>query len=306
MTGVQTCALPIYLSGRVDRDVSRSFIDDEPFIEDLFFHGSFVSALIASNGIAMASVAPNARLCAVKVLSFEGSGSFEGVSAGIVYAATPVDQGGAGADVINMSLGAYVDRTDPEVRALLRVQQKAINYAWDRGVLVVVSAGNSAIDLRHDLPNLLEVPAELAHVLNIGATAPINQQNFDLLASYSNYGTTDLSAPGGDLVAGGQLRDLVLSVCSTYTLYFNCSSGRRYLLGAGTSFAAPHVSGAGAVLMSVSSRHGEPDEFVEALKEGADRVGPRLLYGAGRLNVLRSLKGGEKHDGEKRSDMAAK
>jgi subtilisin family serine protease len=69
------------LAGKVDLAKSASFVPSEPFIEDLNTHGTFISALISSNGIGIASVAPGATLCAIKVLSAAGAGSFSAVSA---------------------------------------------------------------------------------------------------------------------------------------------------------------------------------------------------------------------------------
>ena len=63
------------------------------------------SGFIATNGIGVASVAPDARLCSIKVLRVTGSGSFGDIITGIVVAAQ------SGADVINMSLGLYIDKT---------------------------------------------------------------------------------------------------------------------------------------------------------------------------------------------------
>ncbi len=273
------------LNGKVDLTRSTSMVATEPFIEDLNLHGTFVSGLISSNGIGMASVAPDAKLCAVKVLGVSGSGSFGDIINGIIFAA------GNGSDVINMSLGAYVDRTAPGVSALLDALQRAITIANDRGVLVVTSSGNSAINLDEDGPKLAEIPAQLRGVVSVGATAPINQQNFDLLASYSNYGGRTgiaMVAPGGDLVAGGTTIDLVISACSRYNVSFDCSAGNNYLFGAGTSFASPMVAGAGAVVESNLGGNINPAKLGKCIVKGSDVVGPSRIYGAGRLNVAKS------------------
>ena len=154
------------LNGKIDLAKSTSFVASEPFIEDFNFHGTFVSALISSNGFGMASVAPDARLCAVKVLDFTGHGSFGDVISGIVYAA---DQG---VDAINMSLGAYIDLNQFGAKDLVRALQAAVDYARSKGVVVVVSSGNDGRDLDADAANFLEVPAPLKAGLSVGATAP--------------------------------------------------------------------------------------------------------------------------------------
>ena len=50
------------LAGKVDLAKSTSFVATEPFIEDLNTHGTFVAAIVSSNGLGVASVAPNATL----------------------------------------------------------------------------------------------------------------------------------------------------------------------------------------------------------------------------------------------------
>ncbi|MEP7327156.1 MAG: S8 family serine peptidase [Gemmatimonadota bacterium] len=275
------------LIGKVDLSRSASMVAAEPFIEDLNLHGTFVSGLISSRGIGMASTAPDTRLCAVKVLGASGSGSFGDIINGIIFASI------VKADVINMSLGAYVNTKAPGVAGLIEALQHAINFANSERVLVVASSGNLGINLDTDEPQLRSIPAQLPGVLSVGATAPIAQMNFDLLASYSNYGGQTgiaMVAPGGDLVAGGLTQDLVLSACSRFTPPpFNCSGGVSYLFGAGTSFASPMVAGAAAVVESqMGGGRILPSVVRTCLTKNADNVGPSSVFGRGRLNVLRA------------------
>lgn len=273
----------IDLAGKVDLTKSASMVAAEPFIEDLNLHGTFVSGLVSTNGLGMASTAPDAGLCAVKVLGASGSGSFADIINGIFFAAS------VGADVINMSLGAYVDREAPGVPALISSLQRAITEVTSHGVLVVASAGNDGINLDKDPTTLAHIPGQLRNVTAVGATAPVNQQNFDMLASYSNFGGRtglDLVAPGGDLVAGGVTQDLVLSTCSRFNPLFDCTSGASYLFGAGTSFAAPMVAATGAIVESNLGGQWAPGVLHQCILDGADPLVPRTIFGAGRLNVL--------------------
>jgi subtilisin family serine protease len=274
------------LLGKVDLAKSTSFIASEPFIEDLNFHGTFVASLISSNGLGIASVSPNSTLCAVKVLDLTGNGSFGGVIAGIMYA---VDQG---ADVLNLSLGAYFDRTLPGADALLQALTDAVAYANARGAHVIVAAGNDGANLEED-GTMIAVPAETPGVLTVAATAPINQQNFDMLASYSNFGgrtnRVDLSAPGGDFVSGGVLEDLVLAACSRYV----CGGDGWYVFASGTSFAAPHVAGASAVVEGAQLRDLDYYRSDNCILSNLDRVlrpngAQDKRHGKGRLNVLKA------------------
>jgi lantibiotic leader peptide-processing serine protease len=280
----------IDLAGKVNLAKTRSFVSNPAFpgdleIFDYNFHGSFVAGIVSTNGLGIASVASDAKLCALKVLRVDGTGEFGDLIAAIVYA------GDIRADVINFSLGVYLDTTIPGVPALLAVLQRAIDFAHGKGSVVVAGAGNDAINLDHDESNMLQVPAQMRNVLSVGATAPINQQNFDMLASYSNFGGRtgiDFVAPGGDFVAGSVVEDLVLSVCSSYqlTLGFPCST-TDFVFANGTSAAAPHVSGAAAVLESHLGTQ-PSSTLVRCLKNRADYLNPEAIFGTGRLNVLRS------------------
>ena len=97
---------------------------------------------------ALSAFAPEATLVGVKVLQ-NGSGSFGWVIQGILYAATPIAQGGAGADIINMSLGALFPKNDPDAHGLVAAMNRAVNFADRFGVLVVSAAGNDGVDLDH-------------------------------------------------------------------------------------------------------------------------------------------------------------
>lgn len=278
------------LAGLVDLKHSASFSETEPGdILDHDFHGTFVSAIIASNGFGVASVAPQATITAVKVLDASGTGSFSDLISGIVYAANQ------GADVINMSLGALVDASDPSAQQLIGQLQAAIAYARLKGAIVVAAAGNDGLDLRTLPPQIIELPAELLGVVSVGATGPVDQANFDRLASYSNFGWNGLPiggvqvfAPGGDFLDPASLFDLIVSACSEYA-NIGCDGNDFYVFGDGTSFAAPMVSGEAAVLRSIVG-----NSTLASLKtggcifSGTDVIGPMGTFGYGRINLLKA------------------
>jgi subtilisin family serine protease len=278
----------IDLAGKVDPTLLTTFISQPLFPGDLDpldynFHGTASAGYISTNGIGMASVAPDARLCSAKVLNVLGSGSFADIIAGIQWAAEHH------ADVANMSFGGTVDLTVPGARDLVKLLQRTVFSANLKGTILVASAGNDSLDMDHDPRNLLIIPAQIPGVISVGATAPFNQQDFDRLASYSNFGGltgVDLMAPGGDFVAGNPL-DFTLSACSEYqlTLPFACSP-LSYVGVAGTSESAPHVSGAAAVVRARLGRFAPPLLVRACLERGADFIGPRRIFGFGRLNVL--------------------
>jgi subtilisin family serine protease len=237
----------------------------------------------------VASVAPLATITAVKVLDASGSGSFADVISGIVYAANQ------GADVINMSLGAFVDLTDPDDQTLAAQLQAAIAYARLKGAVVVSASGNDGLNLRSLPPQQIEVPAELLGVVSVGATGPVDQMNFDRLASYSNYGWNGLPiggvqvfAPGGDFEDPDQVADLIISACSEYSA-FDCGDGQSYLFGDGTSFASPMVAGEAAVLRSIVGNSRLASLATNnCVLTGTDVIGPMPIFGLGRMNVVKA------------------
>jgi subtilisin family serine protease len=289
------------LTGLVDLALSRSFVPDDPVLPtdhpvmDLHFHGTHVSSSVVTNSRTISGVAPHTTLVGVKVLSFLGSGSFEGVIAGMMYAAD------ISSHVINMSLGADLNPNEPGVEELKTATARAVRYAEKKGTLVISAAGNDAFNL--DDPNILYLPCEVSSIC-VSATGPILQQNFDQPASYTNYGSSaiEVAAPGGNVDPDGndQVEDLIIGACSSQTTQPGLAPCRLnkdvgtpyfYVWAAGTSMATPHVSGVAAMIKASA-----PTLKTNALKnrviEFSDDLGaPGLdpFYGYGRVNVFRSV-----------------
>ena len=116
---------------------------------------------------------------------------------------------------------------------------EAVDYAHERGVVVVASAGN-------DGSTVPSYPAALPHVLSIAAS----DQN-DALYGFSNRGeTVDLAAPG-----------------CTVSITPGNSVAPRFC---GTSAAAPFVAGLAELLLSVSPGLA-PDQVEQVLGTGPSR-----------------------------------
>ncbi len=162
-----------------------SFVSGEAynFTGTGFNHGTHVAGIIAAaaNGVGTVGVAPRSS----RSRSFPplpGSGDFGAIISGIVYAAD-ID-----ADVINMSLGAefprsgYIDNGTPDDpsddvevgangnAALINYATSAPAHAYQKGVTIVVSAGNSGIDRDHD-GSYFVVPADCS-IIAVSATGP--------------------------------------------------------------------------------------------------------------------------------------
>lgn len=297
------------LAPNVDVVRSRSFVPSEPYNADTgtFWHGTHVAGIIAAVDNAgdvnsgVIGIAPRATIIGVKVLH-GGSGSFGGVIQGILYASTPIAQGGAGADIINMSLGATFPRGggNTGVAALVAAMNKAVNYANQFGVLVVTATGNDALDLDHS-GSLITIPAESGAGIAVSSTGPIGfalgAHNFERPASYSNYGTSvvNVAAPGGDFVLPGEDSCTlpttngasVTAPCWVFDMVISTNVG-GWAFAAGTSMAAPAASAVAAIIKGQN-----PGISLGALKTALQnsaldrgKKGADPFYGKGWVNAL--------------------
>jgi len=307
--------LHIDLNGSVDVARSASFVAGFAFNQDVggpgaFSHATHVAGIIAAqdDGVGTIGVAPGATIIGVKVLH-NGTGSFGAVIQGIVYAATPISEGGAGANVINMSLGALLQRQAAGAAQLANAISRATTYAYQRGVTVVVAAGNNAVDLDHTA-NIISVPAMSEHVIAVSATGPVGfatgADNADTPASYTNFGQSfiALAAPGGNdqYLPTNQVcsrprfpMGAVTTACFVFDFVISPGSlgnTGSYFFAEGTSMAAPHVAGVAALLIEKAGGSMHPAWVEVGLRASADDLGKPGnddFYGRGRVNALRAV-----------------
>lgn len=140
-------------------------------------HGTMVSGLIA--GHTYGTCKDNCNIYAVKVLSADGYGSFSTAARGVYHAVQHALDTGNKFPIINLSLGGGISS----------VMNNAVRFAVERGVLVVVAAGNDEMNA------CAFSPAGSSYAVTVGASA-----RDDTLAYFSNHGScVDVYAPGIDL-----------------------------------------------------------------------------------------------------------
>jgi serine protease len=258
------------------------FVAGDRFPNDQNGHGTHVASTIAEsidNGVGVTGIAFGAKIMPVRVLDRRGEGDSVAIAKGIRFAARK------GAAIINLSFEFGNGVRASEIPDIL----DALEYAKRRGVLVVGAAGNGS-DEKARKP--VAYPARASAVLSVGATT-----EHGCLAEYSNSDPSlDLVAPGGgrdaELAGDPNCRPLDRRGRDIVQMTFEQRTGEFGLPGryTGTSMAAPHVSGAAAMVIASGVLGPKPTpEAIEARLEGTARdlgvPGPDPIYGAGLLDV---------------------
>ncbi|MBG9449020.1 hypothetical protein ABE67_06765 [Cytobacillus firmus] len=271
----------------------KSFVPGYPDPMDENSHGTHVAGSIAAKGRTM-GVGPDLKVAAYRVFGPEGGAATSHIAEALMTAADD------NVDVVNMSLGGYDWFQNPEYAtkdtvADVQMFNRAIKYAIQKGVTVVGSAGNNAVDLKS--------PGQLSGSDN-GAThrSPSSQLMIRVsaggalknLAFYSNYGVgkIDVMAPGGDLGPNydpntGAGRD------NTY-LALATIPGGGYGYKGGTSMAAPKVAALAGVIIA---KHGKDNispaqvkHIIQTSSEDIFKPGYDEQSGHGLINAVNALK----------------
>lgn len=211
-------------------------------------HGSHVAGIIAAvanNGIGGSGVAPNAKILPIKVLDQAGQGDARDVAAGVRFAAD------SGAKVINLSLGGATE--SPSLT-------QAIQYANDKGALVVAAAGNGGSQDKPKWPASLD--------LTIAVTAVDTSKNVTSFDQRGDY--IDIAAPGASIIA---------------------TAKGDYAALSGTSMAAGFVAGAAALLFAAEPRITNTQVRDILLTSATDigEPGRDQTFGVGFLNLIAAL-----------------
>lgn len=276
------------LAGRVLD--AKSFVGGSP-AADALGHGTFVSGLIAAsvdNGIGIAGLAPSAQLLVAKVVNESRSIPILAEARAIRWAVE------RGARVINMSLGGLRDPLDPSRDTFSRLEADAVAYAVENDVVVVAAVGND--DQAPKSPWLFaSYPAALPHVLGVSAVGQSGN-----VPKFSNRDRiyNDLAAPGEEIFSTFP-RPLTSRFPACAEQGFSSCGPDEYREAHGTSFSAPQVSAAAAVLFSLrpTLRAEQATAILERTAADLDAetgcsacaAGRDALSGWGRLDVAAAI-----------------
>ncbi|MES2680653.1 MAG: S8 family serine peptidase [Bacteroidota bacterium] len=188
--------------------------------QTLMDHGTHCAGIAGArtnNGIGIASIGWNIKLIPVKTTYDTGNTStISDGYGGIIYAAR------AGARVVSCSWGGG---------GFAQSEQNVVNYAWNKGCLVVAAAGNSSSSIQ-------SYPGAYGNVFCVASIG-----SGDVKSGFSNFGTwVDISAPGE----------------GHYSTIPNSTTG-TYGFKSGTSMATPMVAGLAALMLSNCSTMTQTD-----------------------------------------------
>ena len=220
----------------------RSFVSSS-WESDTNGHGTFVAGEIAAatnNGTGIAAVGFPVELLIAKIVRADGTISPDAEARAIRWA---VDRG---ARVINMSFGGVRDPHDKSLDTYSPLEAAAVQYAVSKGVLVVAAVGNA--DSAPTEPwGYAGYPAALPHVLGVSS---LNRDGTVPNFSNRDFRYVDIAAPGEEIFS-------TLPIALTQTSrpgclprgYSDCGP-MEFRRGEGTSFSAPQVSAAAALLFA--------------------------------------------------------
>ena len=265
--------------GRLSEEEARGNNDPRPDssrltakeLEDgTIHHGTLVAGIIGAVGNNQkdgAGLNWNVRLMNIKVVDNGGSGSLMLLPKAIRYA---VDNG---ADVINLSLiGSTLPNDLPS----------AIAYAYEKGTAIISAAGNDSglyLNANPLYPICIDAEQSIETVLGVSAIGRDRK-----IAQFSNVGDkcVDIAAPGVDI---------------TSTLRFSPTNGLKERFGgnySGTSFAAPFVTAAAALVKSIQPSWGAAQIYEAILStvhhtSGQDEAMYANLFGAGLVQIDKAV-----------------
>lgn len=236
--------------------------------QDTFGHGTFMAGLIAGNGASSngkyKGAAPEARIVSVKAAGYDGSTDVSTILAGIQWFVAYKDEYGIRA--LNLSLGS-----DSSQDYRLSPLNFAVEKAWDSGIAVVVSAGNSGPDF-----STVMKPGDDPFVITVGSSNDEGSVAVgdDMVPVFSSRGPTrsnGLTKP--DVVSPGVHTISLASPGSAIEQKYGSTASipGGYFRGTGTSMSTATVTGAVAQMLQRNPGL-SPDDVKFRLKETARSI----------------------------------
>lgn len=261
----------------------KDFINNRQTPYDDNGHGTFVAGVAAGNGYLSGGkyrgIAPDASLIGVKVMDENGSGDSSDIIAGMQWVVNNKDK--YNIRVLSVSLGAKpgsVTKFDP-----LAV---AVDAVWDKGIVVVVAAGNSG-----PRQNTITTPGISSKVITVGAVDDKRTIEYedDKMADFSSRGPVNRRLIKPDLVAPGvNIRSLATNKEYRGTRLEEMSEPYRNM--SGTSVSTPIVSGAVALMLSMNDKL-TPDEIKKKFMKNTYKMKvSEYAQGSGILDISNLVK----------------
>jgi len=246
-------------NGYIDDWRGWNFIlnNNDPADDNIYSHGSAVTGIINAgfnNGIGISSASPKIKVLVLKAFDVNGTGAEDIVSYAVLYGITQ------GVKIFNFSFGDVI---------YSNLFQDIVKYAYSKNITIVTSAGNTSSDAPH-------YPASFDEVISAGAT-----DANDFRTGFSAFGeTVDIFAPGNQI--------LTTSRTGKGLEQFNYD----YFYVNGTSFSAPLISSAAALLLSRNPNLSN-EEIRGILVSGTVFIKNQTKWdhysASGKLNVKNSL-----------------
>lgn len=249
------------------------YVNNDTNPMDDHFHGTYVSGIVAGNG-SIIGVAPGAKIVAIKVLNSAGSGATDNVKAGIDWCVNNASI--FNISVISMSLGCgtFSSYCDDDTTCNSDQIASSINNAIAKNITVVVATGNAALTTK------IASPACIRNVTSVGDVYDAN------VGGITWVGTCTDSTTFADKIVCHCNRNSITTLLAPGAL-INSSSLVGYVNAGGTSAAAPHVSGAIALLKQYKKLEKNENLTTNQIKDVLNRTGKNIADSASGLNLSR-------------------
>lgn len=241
----------------------KDYVDNDNTPQDGHGHGTHVAGIAAAatgNGKGVAGVGPGAKILPMRVFDDDGKAR-ESLDTAIRWATDN------GAHVINVSAGSLTNALGQDETLFGPDFRGSIEHAWSKGVIVVLSAGNDFL--------LQSGYADIPAIVVAATDRHDRKPDFSSGVGEARWG---MAAPGGASTTDPISGDI-------YSTYYERGKQNIYHYLRGTSMAAPHVSGAAAVLRGMGLG---PQQTVDRLLSTAKDIGPEgrdSTFGHGRLDL---------------------